>query len=85
MNVPGKSDQEFETEMKSALLDVLIRSGLIGAMVVLCYHVFSPFLHLTVCAIILAVELCPFHQAIARKLGGRQGLSSTVISILGAI
>ena len=85
MNVPSKSDQEFERRMRSALLDVLIRAGLIGAMVVLCYRVFSPFLHLTVWAVVLAVALYPFHQAIARKLGGRQGLSSTVILILGAI
>lgn len=85
MNVPGTSGQEFEGNMRSALLDALIRAGLIAAMVVLCYRVFSPFLHLTVWAIILAVALYPFHQAIARKLGGRQGLSSMVIIILGAI
>src|SRR5262245_64883102 len=85
MNVPGKSDQEFERRMKSALLDVLIGAGLIAAMVVLCYQVFSPFLQLTVWAIILAVALYPFHQAIAGRVGGRQGLSSTLIVVLGAV
>jgi predicted PurR-regulated permease PerM len=71
--------------MMSGLLDVLIRAGLIAAMVVLCYQVFAPFLHLTVWAIILAVALYPFHQTIARRLGGRQGLSSTLIVLLGAV
>jgi hypothetical protein len=44
-----------------------------------------PFLHLTVWAIILAVALYPFHQALAGRLGGRQGLSSTLIVLLGAV
>ena len=79
-----RSDAEIE-RMKAALLDVLIRAGLIAAMVVLCYQVFSPFLHLTVWAIILAVALYPLHQAIAGRIGGRQGASSTLIVVLGAL
>ena len=85
MTSSGRFDAEFEQRMKTALLDVLIRAGLIAAMVVLCYQVFSPFLQLTVWAIILAVALYPFHQAIADRLGGRQGLSSTLIVVLGAV
>jgi predicted PurR-regulated permease PerM len=85
MNSFGGFDAEFERRMRTALLDVLIRAGLIAAMVVLCYQVFSPFLHLTVWAIILAVALYPLHQAIAGRLGGRQGLSSTLIVVLEAV
>jgi predicted PurR-regulated permease PerM len=85
MNSSGRFDAEFERRLKTALLDVLIQAGLIAAMVVLCYQVFSPFLHLTVWAIILAVALYPLHQAIAGRLGGRQGLSSTLIVLLGAL
>jgi predicted PurR-regulated permease PerM len=77
--------EEAERRMMSGLLDVLIRAGLIAAMVVLCYQVFAPFLHLTIWAIILAVALYPFHQTIARRIGGRQGLSSTLILLLGAV
>jgi predicted PurR-regulated permease PerM len=85
MNGSGAFDAELERRMKTALLDVLIQAGLIAAMVVLCYQVFSPFLHLTVWAIILAVALYPLHQAIAGRLGGRHGLSSTLIVVLGAL
>lgn len=85
MNNSGAFDAELERRMKAALLEVLIRAGLIAAMVVLCYQVFSPFLHLTVWAIILAVALYPFHQTLAGRLGGRQGLSSTLIVLLGAV
>jgi predicted PurR-regulated permease PerM len=85
MNSSGRFDAEFERRMERALLDILIRFGLIAAMVALCYKVFSPFLNLTVWAIILAVALYPLHQAVAGRLGGRQGLSSTLIVVLGAV
>ena len=85
MKVPERIDPEIEQRMKSDLLEVLIRAGLLAVMVVLCYTVFSPFLHLTVWAVILAVALYPFHQAVARGVRGRQGLASTLILILAAV
>lgn len=67
----------------STLWDTLIRVGLISVMVVICYQVFSPFLKLIVWSIILAITLYPLHQRLARRLGGRQGLTSTIFTILG--
>jgi predicted PurR-regulated permease PerM len=75
---------EYE-ELSSRLLDVLIRAGLILAIVLLCYRIFSPFLTLMVWALILAVAIYPLHQSLARRMGGKQGLAATVISIIGAI
>ena len=46
---------------------MLIRAGLILALVMLCYQVFSPFLVLMVWALILAVTLYPLHQAAGRQ------------------
>ena len=67
----------------TALWDTLIRVALIGALVVLCYRVFSPFLNLMVAAILLAVAIYPLHQLIARRIGRRQGIASTILLILG--
>jgi predicted PurR-regulated permease PerM len=36
-------------------------------------------------ALILAVTLYPLHQALARKIGGRQGLAATVLVIAGGL
>ena len=69
----------------SHLLDVLIRAGLIGALAVLCYQVFSPFLTLMAWSIILAVTLYPLHQWLARRIGGRQGLASTMLVLVGVL
>jgi predicted PurR-regulated permease PerM len=52
-------------------MDVLIRAGLLVALVMLSYRVFSPFLTLTVWALILAVALYPLHRTIAAKLNGK--------------
>ena len=67
----------------SGLLDVLIRAGLILAMAVLCYQVFSPFLTLMVWAVILAIALYPLHQYLADRIGGKQGVAATILVLLG--
>ena len=43
------------------LLDVLIRAGLIGVLVMFCYQVFQPFLNLMLWSMILAITLYPLH------------------------
>src|SRR5215203_5316076 len=74
-------DSEFEQRASSRLMDVLIRAGLLGAMAVLCYKIFSPFLTLIIWSIILAVTLYPLHQAIARRVRGKQWVASVILVI----
>lgn len=74
---------ESERPKFSNLWDTLVRVALIGSLAWLCFTVFSPFLKLMAWSVILAVNLYPFHQWLARKLGKRQGLASTILAILG--
>jgi predicted PurR-regulated permease PerM len=85
MNIPSQPDQELEQRLASRLLDVLIRAGLILAMAMLCYQVFSPFLILTVWALILAVTIYPLHQSLANKIRGKQGLAAALLVIVGIL
>jgi predicted PurR-regulated permease PerM len=85
MNMPGNPDYEPGQDLTSRLLDVLIRAGLIAAMVVLCYQIFSPFLTLMVWALILAVTLYPLHQFLASKIRGKQGLAATLLVVVGVM
>ncbi|MEO5714398.1 MAG: AI-2E family transporter [Luteolibacter sp.] len=85
MNTPPKTNNELEPRLTAGLLDVLIRAGLIMALAMICYRVFSPFLILMVWALILAVTLYPLHQMIARRMGGRQGLASATLVIVGFV
>jgi predicted PurR-regulated permease PerM len=70
-------------QVASTLMDVLIRGGLILALVLLCFQVFAPFLALMAWAVILAVTLYPMEEWIARRYGGRHGLAATLIVLLG--
>jgi predicted PurR-regulated permease PerM len=61
------------------LLDVLIRAGLVFALVTLCYRIFYPFLNLLLWSMILGVTLYPLHCWMKRKLGGRNAISATLV------
>jgi predicted PurR-regulated permease PerM len=85
VSAPGKPDPELEQRVMSRLLDVLIRAGLIAVLVMLCYQALSPFVHLLVWALILAVALYPVHQSIAKRIGNRQGLAAAVLVLAAAV
>jgi predicted PurR-regulated permease PerM len=85
MNRPSQLEQALEQRVASSLMDVLIRAGLILVMAMLCYQIFSPFLTLMVWALILAVTIYPLHQALARKIGGKQGLAATLLVVVGVV
>ncbi len=82
MNNHHAADRPLDPRLESRLLDVLIRAGLVLALVMLCYRVFSPFLVLMVWALILAVTLYPLHQWLAARMGGRTGWAATLITVL---
>src|SRR5262245_53323878 len=82
---PSEADREPEERVPARLLDVLIRAGQILALALLCYRVLAPFLVLMVWSLILAVALYPLQQAVARRIGERQGLAATLITVLGVV
>ena len=86
MNSPDRLPSDLDQQSAGRLLlDVLIRAGLILVLVLLCYQVFSPFVALMEWALILAVCLYPLHLRLAARLGGRQGWSATLITLLGIV
>lgn len=84
MNARYKPDLDLEQRLSGRLLDVFIRAGLVFALAVLCYQVFSPFVSLMAWALILAVTLYPAQQMLARRFGGKQGIAATLL-VLGGI
>jgi predicted PurR-regulated permease PerM len=76
-------EEDVQQRFASALLEVLIRAGLLLVLALLCWQVFSPFVALMVWAVILAISLYPLHQLLARGMGGRQGWAAAVIALLG--
>ncbi len=79
------ADPKLEERIAARFLEALIRAGLILVLAALCYRIFSPFLTLMAWALILSVTLYPLQQSVAAKFGGRQGLASTLLVILGIV
>ena len=68
--------------LANGLRDVLIRVGLIAALVLLCFRILSPFLDLLAWAVILAVTLYPLQRMLKPRLGNKDGRTATVIVLL---
>lgn len=78
----GHAMNTLTPALSRGLLDVLIRAGLVVALVMLCYRIFYPFLNLMLWSMILGVTLFPLHKMIRNKLGGRNGLTATLVVLL---
>ena len=75
-NQSREPDYELEERLSRRLLDIFIRAGLVLALVLLCYQIFSPFMTMMLWALILAITIYPLHQMLAAHIGGKQGLAS---------
>ena len=71
-----------DKKLAREMLDVLIRAGLIGALVIFCFQVFQPFLGLLLWSVILAITLYPLHCMLKGKLGNKDGRTATLIVVL---
>ncbi|MDO9322566.1 MAG: AI-2E family transporter [Pseudomonas sp.] len=68
-----------EKVLSRGLLDVLIRAGLIAALVISCFQIFRPFLDLMLWSVILAITLYPLHGMLKRKLGNSDARAASLI------
>ena len=75
------SDASFRKLLSRDLAETLIRLGLAAFLLVVSWRVFEPFAQLVLWALILAVALDPLHRRFAARLGGRQGLSATILIV----
>ncbi len=72
-------------QLPEALLDVLIRAGLIAILAIFCYLVFRPFLDLMLWSLILAVMLYPLQRRIAARLGHHECQAASLIVVAGLL
>ena len=77
------SDRKSRDQITDIAIDVVIRVSLLFLIVYLCIFVIAPFLTILLWGAILAVTLYPVQQWLAARFGGRGGLASTLIVLLG--
>jgi predicted PurR-regulated permease PerM len=68
--------------LKQDLTETLIRVVLISLLVIVCVRVFTPFSHLVILAMILAIALYPLYLVVLRWFGGRRGLTATILVLV---
>lgn len=83
MKARMQQTDEVESRPPSNLWDTLIRVGLIVGLGAVCFQALSPFLRLLVWSIVLAITIYPLHQALARRIGKKQGLASAILALVG--
>ena len=71
-----------EKALSHALLEALIRAGLIAVLVLSCYQIFRPFLDLILSSLILAITLYPLQYKLKRLLGNKEGRTATLIVVI---
>lgn len=74
-----------EQQLSNAVLEALIKGGLLLLLVYVCYLIFSPFLALMLWALVLTITLHPSHQQLSRRLGQRPGLAASLMVLLGIL
>jgi len=82
MQSDKKTTQQFITD---DFRTAMIRIGLVVFLIYMCVRIFSPFLHLILWALILAVALYPLHQGLAKRLSGKQARAATLLVISGLL
>ena len=78
-------DSDNTSLQTSAIVEAMIRVGLIFFLIFITWQVFEPFSGLLLWALILSVALYPLHLWVTGALGGRNGLSASLIVIIGLI
>jgi predicted PurR-regulated permease PerM len=76
------SDKMLEKLISRKVIDLFIRVGLIGFLVIRCYQIFKPFVGMMLWSVILAVALYPLHVLIAGKMGGKNGRAATALVLV---
>jgi predicted PurR-regulated permease PerM len=70
-----------QTTSTKQIVELLIRMALLILLLFYCFEILLPFIMPVLWAVIIAVAVFPLHQLLQKKLGGREKLSATLITL----
>jgi predicted PurR-regulated permease PerM len=79
MDIPPLLAADLDRLISRKLMDLVLRTAILGFLIVQCYLIFRPFMSLMLWSVILAVTLHPLQAWVARRLRERQGLAAVVL------
>ena len=75
----SKTDDRFLSNAMASFIQI----GALLVLIMLCYNIVAPFVHIVLWGIVIGVGLYPTHTSLTAKLGGRAKTSATVLVLIG--
>jgi len=75
----SKTDDRFLSNAMASFIQI----GALLLLLMLCYRIVGPFVHIVIWGIVISIGLYPTHAALAAKLGGREKTSATILVLIG--
>ena len=79
----NERNMSVQRSVEEIAIDIAIRLGFLGLFVYWSLLLIGPFVIVVLWAVILAVAVYPVHFWIKERLGGRSGLASFLITLVG--
>ena len=76
------TDTTDEKEFQSRIMDAAIRISLLALLVLWCFNIIKPFIMPVLWGAIMAVAIYPLFVTAYTRLGGRQKLTATLITLI---
>lgn len=75
----SKTDDRFLSNAMASFIQI----GALLILIMLCYSIIAPFVHIVLWGIVIGVGLYPTHASLSAKLGGRAKTSATILVLIG--
>jgi predicted PurR-regulated permease PerM len=75
----SKTDDRFLSNAMAAFIQI----GALLLLLMLCYNIVAPFVHIVLWGVVIAVGLYPTHSSLTAKLGGREKTSALILVLIG--
>ena len=75
----SKTDDRFLANAMASFIQI----GALLLLLMLCYDIVAPFVHIILWGIVIAVGLYPAHQSLTARLGGREKTSAAILVLIG--
>ena len=75
----SQTDDRFLSNALASFLQI----GALLLLLMLCYRIVGPFIHIVIWGVVMSVGLYPAHTALAAKLGGNEKMSAFILVAIG--
>ena len=75
----SRTDDRFLSNAMASFIQI----GALLLLLILCYQIIAPFVHILIWAVVIAVGLYTTHTSLAAKLGGREKTSAMILVGIG--